>query len=78
MKFRRSPFAALQAAADARNGDVEAAAAAARRARDAYEAHPSPQTHAALGRAIGALSVAVDPDGVTDTSRLWRKVLKAR
>jgi len=75
VKLRRSPFAALQAAADARTGNVDRAAANVRAARDAYDAHPSPRTHAALARAVGALAVATDPDGVTGTARGWRRRL---
>lgn len=67
-------FADLQARVDARTGNVERAAEAVRDARARYDAAPSPQTHAALGRAVGALAVASDPDGVTGTARHWRRV----
>lgn len=73
VKLRRSGFGDLQAQADARHGDADTLAARVRAARDAYEARPCPTTHTELARAVGMLTVALDPDGVTGTARLWRR-----
>lgn len=73
MKLRRSPFAALQAAADSRRATEESFLAQVRAARLAYDADPSPKTHRDLARCVGLAVAAGDPSGHTHTARYWRR-----
>lgn len=76
MKLRRSPFAALQAAADARHGEADALARRVREAVDEYERAPSPARHRAVAEAVGRLTCAVDPRRETKTAQKWTRIFR--